>query len=170
MVEKNYAHVDMGNQIDNSWNKDTAIALKINKIGFSVKIRERDKKKVEKRFIKTIKTRKDKRYNRKVVVIIYSFLLYKLIKESNGIAKRIKLCNDVSPAQDVHRYLDKICKFFEEPSVHSTHNIKFKKKKDGNSKAHRFANKVYKGRRKEDYLLKGKDIDDLIEIIDKIIL
>ena len=43
MAEEVYAHVDLGNQIDNSWNKDTAMALKINKIRFSVKIRERDK-------------------------------------------------------------------------------------------------------------------------------
>jgi len=170
MVSSVTAHVDLGNQIDNSWNKDTAMALKLNKIGFSVKIRERDKKKVEKKYIKEVKTRKDQRHNRKVVVIVYSFILYKLIKESNGIAKKIRLCNDVSPAQDVHKYIDKICKFFDEPSLHSTHSIKFKKKRDGKSKAHRWANKVYKGRRKEDYLIKGKDIKDLIEIIDKLIL
>ena len=49
----------------------------------------------KKKFIKKETSRKDERYNRKVVVIIYSFLLYKLIKESNGIAKKMKLCNDV---------------------------------------------------------------------------
>jgi len=52
MVNDVIAHVDLGNQIDNSWNKDTAMALKVNKIGFSVKIRERDKKKVEKSTLK----------------------------------------------------------------------------------------------------------------------
>ena len=170
MANEVIAHVDLGNQIDNSWNKDTAIALKINNLGFSVKIRERDKKKIEKRFIKEVKTRKDIRHNRKVVVIVYSFLLYKLIKESNGIAKRIKLCNDISPAKDVHRYLDKICKYFEVPSLHSTHHIRFKKKIEGKSKAHKLANRTYKERRKTDYLIKGKDMDDLMDLIPRIIL
>jgi hypothetical protein len=164
------AHVDLGNQIDNSWNKDTAMALKINKVGFVIKIRERDKKKIEKKYIKEVKTRKDTRHNRKVVVAVYSFLLYKLIKESNGIVRNIRLCNDISPAKDFHRFLDKICKFFDEPSLHSTHSIKFKKRKQGKSRAHRLANRVYKGRKKADYLIKEKDVNDLIEIINKIIL
>jgi len=58
-------------------------------------INAEDKKMFKKKFIKKETSRKDERYNRKVVVIIYSFLLYKLIKESNGIAKKMKLCNDV---------------------------------------------------------------------------
>lgn len=170
-MENDWAHIDIGNQIDNSWNKDTALALKLNKITYSVKIREMHKKQIESKYIKDKSGdgRKLEKQNRKVVVLIYSFLLYKLLTESNGIADKFKLCNDISPGKDVYRYLNLICKYFERELLEKTMKIRFKKRADGSSKAHAIANRTYKGRAKEDYLIKSKDMDDLKMILKKVL-
>ena len=169
MKEDEWAHIDIGNQIDNSWNKDTALALKLNKVTFSIKIRETDKKEIEKKYIKQANSRKDFKEKRKVIVLLYSFLLFKLLNESNGICKKVKVCNDVSPANDVYRYLNKICKYYNVKPLEQRMKIRFKKKGDGESKAHGVANRVFKGRKPADYLIKSKDIEDFNNIVREIL-
>jgi len=161
-----YIEVDIGNQIDNSWNKDTAIALKLNKVSFSLKIREKDKKKLEKKYIKKVEKRSDKRKNRKVVVMIYSFLLYKLLIGFNGLAKRVRLCRDINPSKHVYRCLRIISKYYGDEPIDEKIRIRFKKEGHGNSSAHRVANRVYKGRKSPNLLIKKKDMEDLQELIE----
>ena len=167
MENKKWGHIDLGNQIDNSWNKDTALALKLNGIGFSVKIREEDKKALEKKYIRSLNP-KDRKTKRRVVIMIYSFLLYKLLKESGGIVKEVKLCRDINPPNDVYKYLAKICKFYQERPLNEQ-GFKIRFNNEGKSKAHNLANKTYNGRKKENYLLREKDLSDLSKIISEII-
>ena len=159
------AHVDMGNQIDNSWNKDTALALKLKDVTKTVKIRAEDKKSIRDKYFKEIKTRKDERYNRRIIVLIYSFLLYKLLDGFRGIIKKVKLCNDISPTKDVYSFLRFLCKYYKTKNLDEEMKIKFKERNDGVSKAHNIANKTAKGRRKEDYLIRNQDMTELNEII-----
>ena len=165
MKKDEWAHIDIGNQIDNSWNKDSAIALKFNNVGFSVKIRERDKKVIENRYRKI--SERDNKRKRKIVVMIYCFLLYKLLVESNGLAKKVRLCRDINPSQDVYRYLRFISKYYGSEPIDEKIKIRFKEKKEGRSRAHRLANDTYKGRKKPNYLIKKKDVNDIINLIEK---
>jgi len=104
-MQEEWAHVDIGNQIDNSWNKDSVLALKINNLGFSVKIRAPDKKILEKKYLNNPSSRKEKKDKRRFIVLVYSFLLYKLLTESKGLANKVKLCNDVSPSTEIFSFL-----------------------------------------------------------------
>lgn len=161
-----YIDVDIGNQIDNSWNKNTAIALKLKNVGFSLKMRARDKKIIEKKYISKPKNRQERRKNRKIVVMIYCFLLYKLLIGFNGLAKKVRLCRDINPSKDVYRYLRIISKYYNEEPIDEKIRIRFKKGAHGNSKAHKIANKTYKGRRKADILIGKKDMIDLCDLIE----
>jgi len=165
-----YIEVDIGNQVDNSWNKDTAIALKLKNVVFSLKIREKDKKIIERKYISKSKTRPERRKNRKIVVMVYCFLLYKLLIGFNGLAKRVRLCRDINPSKDVYKYLRAISKYYNEEPIDEKIRIRFKKVTHGNSKAHKVANSVYKGRRRADILIKKKDMEDLRQLIETIII
>ncbi|MBI2124276.1 hypothetical protein HYT92_00640, partial [Candidatus Pacearchaeota archaeon] len=101
-----------------------------------------------------IKSRKDERANRKITVIIYSFMLFKLLDDIRAIVKKAKLCNDICPHEDIYRFISIISKHFNVKSLSEDIKIRFKESSDGKSKAHNIANKTCKGRRKEDYLIK----------------
>ena len=90
----------------------------------------------------------------KIIVIIYSFLLFKLLDNLRTTITKVKLCNDISPHDDVYRFLNKICQYYCVKNLSEDIKIRFKEKAEGKSKAHNIANSVYKGRRKEDYLIK----------------
>ncbi len=113
-MEREYAEIDLSEQIDNSWNKDTAIAIKQRGISYSVKIKSKDKNDMKNKFIKKVEKNLDKKNNRRVVVIIYCFILYHLLKLSNGLFNRVKICNDVSPSWAVNNYLMAIAKEYNE--------------------------------------------------------
>lgn len=167
-MKEDYAHIDLGNQIDNSWNKDTALAIKFDGFVKTIKIRAEDKKEIRNKYIKKINTRKDNRANRKIVVIIYSFMLFKLLNDIRSIVNKVKVCNDISPHEDVYSFIRAISTYYNVKNLDEDIKIRFKDYEDGKSKAHNIANKTYKGRRKEDYLIKKNDIADLILIIEKI--
>jgi len=169
MTSDDWAHVDLGNQIDNSWNKDSALALKLGNLSFIIRIRESEKKEIEKKHIRmlNVKERKDRKLKRKKVIMIYSFLLYKLLKESGGGFKKVRLCRDINPPKDVYRFIGIICKYYNEPSL-MQQGFKIRFKNDGKSRAHNLANKSYQGRRKEDYLIKDRDMHDLDKLLRKL--
>lgn len=168
-MEEEWAHIDLGNQIDNSWNKDTTLALKLNKVGFVVKIRELSKKKIEKKYNSYLKSKENKKIKRKIVVMIYCFLLFKLLRESEGIAKKVKLCRDINPPNEVYSYLSKICNFYKIKPLNEL-GFKIRFNNDGKSKAHNLANKSYKGRKSVNYLIKDRDLEDLQKLINQYIL
>jgi hypothetical protein len=164
MFEDIWAEVDMSNQIDNSWNKDSCIALKSGKSGFVVRIKSEDKKLLRKKFIFVDSVGK-KKINRRVIVMIYCFMLYKVLKISG--CARAKLCNDAGPRWAVLKYLDFVLKHYGEPPIGKFARIKFRMPGDQGSLAHPLARKAMKGRRKEDYLINKSDIAQLGKIIKK---
>ncbi len=163
MQEENWAHVDLGNQIDNSWNKDTTLALKSGRDKFIVRIRERDKKVLKRKFINKLDS-KNRKTRRRIVIMIYCFLLYKLLNESEELTKNVKLCRDINPPKNVYKFLDLISKFYQEKTLNER-GFRIKFNNEGHSKAHNLANKSYKGSIKENYLLINEDLKDLDKLI-----
>lgn len=159
---EDFAEIDISNQLDNSWNKDSVLAIKMGKIGFSIKIRDFHKKVIRKKFILDDSYKDYRRNNRRVTVILHSLLLYKLLKELPSEAfEVVKICNDVGPFVNLNKYYSKVCKYYC-----LTPSTKIKPRKgNGKSKAHYLANDVYNGRKKEDFLIKEKDIGEIIKII-----
>jgi hypothetical protein len=164
-----WAEVDMSNQIDNSWNKDSCLASKKGEEGFTVKIRLDDKKSLKKKFIWDEGSDKNKKHNRRVIVIIYCFMLHKLLVESNNLGNKFKLCNDAGPRWSVLKYLDAIFRYYGELPIGQKFKIKFRVDGDLESLAHNLAKKTMKGRKKEDYIINTNDIKELEDIIRKII-
>jgi hypothetical protein len=159
------AHVDVGNQIDNSWNKDSALAIKMDKVGFSIKIREQHKKKIKKRFIINSNDKKVKRKNRRVAVILHSYLLFRLLKEYQEICDVVKVCGDMGSFAYLNKYYSKICKYYQ-----TKINLKIKPRKgDKKSKAHHLANDVYNRKKKEDILIKTANMDEIIKVIETLL-
>jgi len=165
MVEEKVAHIDIGNQIDNSWNKDSALAIKIGKVGFSIKIREQHKQKIKQKFIKVSEDHKIKRKNRRVAVIIHSFMIFKLLENYEDICDTVIICGDMGPFTYLNKYYSKIYKYYSKRP-----NVKLKPRKpNGKSKAHRLANKVYRGNKSEDILIKTTHMENIIKMIETIL-
>lgn len=99
-----YYPVDISTQIDNKWKTDTVLAIVKDSRKYSIKIRARDKEKIKKRFIVENLSRSGKRHNKRVVAIVYSYLLYKVLSVF-GEANPLLLCRDVRPEKWVIQYL-----------------------------------------------------------------
>jgi len=168
MISNEWFHIDLGNQIDNTWNKDSALAVRKKKVCFSVKIKSKDKKKLRKKFIWDDSSRSNIKHNRRIITIIYCFILFKLLKISEQAVKKVRICKDVGPEWAVNKYLSKICKYYGEEPVTNSIRIKFRKSKSKKSEAHRIARDVARGRKKEIYCLENKDIKELTDILRKI--
>jgi len=161
--------VDLGNQIDNTWNKDSALALRKGDISYSIRIKNKDKKELKKNFIWENSSKANQKHNRKVIVIIYCFMLFKLLKLVEEGIRKIKLCRDVGPDSAVNRYLSKICRYYHEKPLTERFRIKFRKAVERKSEAHRLARDVARGRKKEGYYINKKDIEELNDILRKIL-
>ena len=168
-MEENWAEVDMSNQIDNSWNKDSCLAFRKDNNGYTVKIKSDDKKELRNKFIWTGEDERNKKHNRRVIVIIYCFVLYKLLKLAEQNTSKVRLCNDAGPKWAVHKYLNAIYRYYNEPPIGELIHLRFKKAEGKRSSAHNLARKVMKGRRKADYLIPKTDIKELEDIRRKII-
>jgi len=165
MVER--FEVDLANQIDNKWTKDTILAMKNRNFGFSVKIKSSDKKILKKKFISELGDKSDRKHNKKVVVMIYSFLIFKLITLNKEWVKAVSVCRDYEPLFLVSKSLSKICKFYKDEPVTNYISLRFKRNKKKKSRAHRLANDVLRVRKKEDYCLTARDLEKLEEVIRK---
>lgn len=165
MIEGRF-EIDLANQIDNRWSKDSILAIKDKNFQFSLKIKSIDKKILKKKFISESKSKADKKHNKKVVLIIYSSLIYKIIKLNKEKVKKVYICRDCGPSYLVSKYLSKICKYYRDEPITNHVSIKFRKAKE-KSKAHNLANKILRGRKKEDYCLNKQDINELEDIIRK---
>ena len=159
----------MSNQIENSWNKDSCLALRKDEKGFVVKIRTDAKKILKKRFIVESKDKSKRKNNRKVIVIIYCYMLYKLIKISNGLGRKIRICNDAGPPWAINKYMNSLLKYFNELPLGQNLQIRFRKPGDKDSSAHGIARKSMRGSRKEDYLITNDEIEIIKDIIIKIL-
>ena len=124
---------------------------------------------MRKKFIWVGEDEQNKKHNRRIIVIIYCFVLYKLLKIAQDNAGKVRLCNDAGPKWAVHKYLNAIYRFYDEPPIGELMHLRFKKAEGKSSSAHNLARKVMKGRRKEDYLITKKDIYELENIIKNIL-
>jgi len=166
MAQDEYANVDLSNQIDNPISKDTVLAMKFgNNLFYSVKLCVDQKKFLLKKFVP--EGEKGKRKG-EIIVIIYSFLLYHLIKGVGPRVNKYKLCNDVRPIESVIRNLSIICKYYgEKPFQNQGYKIR-KKDASYKSPAHKIANNTSNGRIKENFSIREKDLEDLTKIINQI--
>ena len=93
---ENFYHVDISTQIDNNWEDDTALGIVKGSRRYSVKIKGDDKELIKRRFISSENSDSAKRHNRKVVAVIYSYLLYTALCKFPE-ARPLLLCRDVRP-------------------------------------------------------------------------
>ncbi len=170
--EKFY-HVDISTQIDNNWKDDTALGIVKDSRRYSVKIKGSDKEIIKKRFTSTEQSDSAKMHNRKVIAIIYSYLLYTALTEFNE-ARPLLLCRDVRPEKFVINYLQRICNLFNNREIFNR-RIVFRKRADRNdeklpkSLADKYVRKVYQGKISASKVLDTNDIHKLIEVINKLI-
>jgi hypothetical protein len=167
----NFYHVDISTQIDNNWKDDTALGIVKDSRRYSVKIKGSDKEIIKRRFISRENSRSAKRHNRRVIILVYCYLLYKALSEFLE-AKSILLCRDVRPELLVINYLRKISSVFDNPQI-LDREIKFRKREDRRDKklpkslAGKYVTKVYRGQIKPDKILNNTEIKELIDIIGK---
>jgi len=157
------AHIDVANQIDNYWNKDTALAIKIENLGFSIKIRAKYKKRIKNKFITKNSSQKN---NRRVAVILHSYLIYRLLDKYQKFCSSVRVCCDIGNFINVQDYYQKICNKHFSKNI----NVKLKSKKGKKkSPAHRLANDVYNRKVPEDILIKDRDMGNIIDIIRRLL-
>jgi hypothetical protein len=164
MEKDGYAHVDIANQISNSWNKDSVLGIREGNIGFTIKIRSQDKKLLKKKFAKP-KNTENKKYNFRLSTIIHSFLLFKLLSEYGRKFPKAKVCNDTGSFSHLNRYYSKICKLTGDRPLT---DIK-PRRGDGKSHAHKLVNQTLRGRIDASYTIRERDFNTLKGLIVELI-
>jgi hypothetical protein len=169
-----FYHADISTQIDNKWKEDTVLGIVRDSRRYSIKIRAINKEELKRRFIVLGDSRSNKKHNKKVVVIIYSFLLYNALCDFPE-ANPLLLCRDVRPERLVIHYLQKISNFYNNKRV-LDRVIKFRKRSEFESSeklpkslAGMYTRKVFQGKIEVTRVLEKKEVEDVIEIISKII-
>ena len=168
-----FYHVDLSTQIENKWKNDSVLAVVKNSKRYSILIKARNKEEIKRRFITDQKGRAEKRHNRKIIAIVYSYLLYKALCDFPE-ANPLLLCRDVRPEKTVMHFLRRIAYFLGNPSV-LNREIKFRKRIDFETKeklpkslAGKYAKKVYRRKIQPTKTLNKEEIEELIEIIGKV--
>ena len=169
-----FYHVDISTQINNKWKEDTVLGIVRDSKKYAIKMRGRDKEKIKERFIVNGNLGNEKIHNLKVIAIVYSYLLYKALCEFKE-AKPLLLCRDVRPERFVMNYFQKIAAFFKNYEI-SDRKIRFRKKIEFETKeklpkslAGKYTRKVYQGKFPANKILNNSEIEELIEIIGKIL-
>ncbi len=171
---ENFYHVDISTQIDNKWKTDTVLGIVKDPKRYSIKIKAKDKLKIRKRFITKDTSKSEKRHNKKIVMITYSYLLYKALCEFNE-ANPLLLCRDVRPERLVIHYFQRVSNFFGNKDILNK-KIKFRKRAEfetenklPKSLAGKYVRKVYQKKIKPNKILNGSEVEELLDIIGKII-
>ena len=169
-----FYHVDISTQIENKWKNDTILGIVKDSKKYSIKIKGKDKEFLKNKFIIENNSYSNKKHNRKVIALIYSYLLYKALCEFQE-AKSLLLCRDVRPERLVIHYLQKLSNFFKNHSI-MNREIKFRKTIEFETKnklpkslAGKYTRKVYQGKLEPDKVLDNRDVEELINIINKIL-
>lgn len=168
----NLSHIDIANQINNKWERDSILALvdEEKKIYYSIRFKNCDKSKIKNNYINANKTQSAKRHNSKVVNLIFAYLIFKILEKNKERIKRVYICPDHRPSREVHHFIQKISYELGIHNLTQQININFAGK-DGftikkKTPAHRLANKILKGKKKaNDYV----NFDELNKIIAKIL-
>ena len=168
-----FYHVDISTQIGNKWKNDTALGIVKDSKRYSVKIKGNDKEEIKRRFISTENSDSAKIHNRKVIAIIYSYLLYTALREFSE-ARPLLLCRDVRPEKFVINYLQRICNLLRNKEIFNR-KIMFRKREDRRNKklpkslAGKYVRKVYQGKIPANKILENNEIKELTEIINKLL-
>ncbi len=162
--------IDIANQIQNSWNKDSVMALVGSNVSFALKIRADLKKEIKEEFISN-----QRPHDTKVVALVHAYLIFKCLQiNKDKHIKKVKFCRDCRPDHLISNYLQKIASVEGWPTITQDINIAPRlptkiKLSDGTikkipakeSKAHKLANECLKNRIKENYLINKTDIENL---------
>ena len=168
-----FYHVDISTQIDNHWGDDTALGIVKDSKRYSVKIKGDDKEAIKRRFISAENSDSAKIHNRKVIAIIYSYILYTALCKFPE-ARPLLLCRDVRPEKFVITYLQRICNLLENKEVFNR-KIMFRKREDRRDKklpkslAGKYVRKVYQGKIPANKIIENNEIKELIDIINKLL-
>jgi len=169
-----FYHIDISTQIENKWKNDTVLGIVKDSEKYSVKIKGRDKEKLKKRFIIEETSRSNKKHNKRVIAIVYCYLLYNAILEFKE-ANPLLICRDVRPERYVIHYLRKISNFFNNRQI-MNREMKFRKRVEFETKeklpkslAGRYVRKVYQGKLAPSKILSNSEIDELLNLIAKIL-
>jgi hypothetical protein len=169
------AEVDISNQINNSWSKDTVLAIVQDHLKYSVLVEVPNKSKIKqicnevntkqrKKKAKENKREKKnrKRYTNRVVSVTHAFLLYKILINNKNALEKVKVCKDTIPMY-LDKYLQKI-----KNQMNTNRNLKHITIKYGlkkNNKAQKYAKDVASGDINPSYTLTRKDVEEIISFI-----
>lgn len=169
-----FYHVDISTQINNKWKEDSVLGIVKDSKKRSIRIKGRDKIILKERFIFKDPILFNRIHNQKVICIIYSYLFYKLLCEIRE-ANPIMLCRDVRPEKFILNYFQKIASYFNNKEFLNK-KIIFRKRiefeirdKLPKSLAGKYVRKVYQGKIKSDKTLDKEEIEELTEIINKLL-
>lgn len=168
----NINHIDIAGQIDNPWERDSVLALvnKSKNIYCTIRLKNSDKIKLKKNFINSDGTPSAKRHNKKIINLIFAYIIFKVLDNKKNLIDEVYICPDHRPSKEVHHYLQKLSyhlgynKLTEDVNIHFLDRNKYKIKK--NIPAHKIALKILKGKKKSDLTA---DFEELNHIISKLL-
>lgn len=164
----NVSHIDLAGQIDNPWERDTVLALvnKSKNIYYAIRIRNSDKLKLKKEFINKDETQSSRKHNKKVINLIFAYLIFKVLNDKKDLISEVYICPDHRPSKEVHHYIQKLATYLGYNNLTEEKNITFIDRSKYNIKknvpAHRLALKILKGKKKSNLIVDFKEIDNLI--------
>ncbi|MAG52343.1 MAG: hypothetical protein CMH62_00095 [Nanoarchaeota archaeon] len=152
-------HMDLSNQIDNKWERDTILSF-VNvskKLNYSIRFRNMDKSKIRKKYINTNGSKSGQRHNKKVVNLIFGYMIFKILEVKKEVLDKIYICPDHRPSKEVHHYIQKIASKFNNPHLTEEIDIDFINRSiyaiNKSTPAHRLAKKYLKEKEKQMLLL-----------------
>lgn len=167
------AEIDMSNQISNSWNKNTALAIVQDKLRYSVLLEVNHKIRVKNycenlKFIGPIKyiAKKRKRAFNQAISIVHAYLVYKLLFANRNAVKEVCICAD-SQAKYIHIAFQNITQNLGISHLFQKLKIKFGLNK-GNQ-VQKYVKAVAQGQIPATYRLSIKDIEEILSLLSKFI-
>jgi|ETNmetMinimDraft_2_1059921.scaffolds.fasta_scaffold00334_11 hypothetical protein len=164
----NINHMDMANQINNKWERDTILAF-VNKekdYGYAIRLKNRDKSIIRKRFINQLESESTRRHNNKVINVIFAYMIFQVIQEMKVSITKLIICPDHRPSREVHHYIQKIANFLGRPNITGEINISFINRKRYDLKrktpAHKLATRVLKGKKKAQSFVQSEELANII--------
>ncbi len=174
------AEVDMSNQIDNSWTKNTVLGIVQDNLKYSVMLKFSDKSTIKKiceentKYLVPNKKTKSSTADRKIrlyflraVSLTHAYLLHKLLTHNKTALEHVKVCKDTI-ATFLDNSLRNIMKHNRTSNSLQHIKVKYGLRKKNNT-VQKYAREVMKGRLPADYVLTTKDIKEIIDLISKFV-
>jgi len=169
------AEIDMSNQINNSWSKNTVLAIGQGKLRYSVMIDVNSKSLIKNfvddncKFEKKYKRdknieKKRKKYTNRCVSLCHAYLLHLVLYNNKEVITNARVCRD-SVAKFLHNYLQNITQH-KKTGINKI-SVKFGLEK--NNSVQKYAKEVMQGNLKPDYILNARNVQEIIELIKKFV-